>query len=52
MMARKTKKSEDQKLAEEIGAALSDEPEAKPARKNAKAPKPEAKAKKAPRKKK
>jgi hypothetical protein len=42
MMARKTKKSEDQKLAEEIGAAFSDPKQAKPARKNARAPKSKA----------
>jgi hypothetical protein len=39
MPKKRTKKEQAQKLAKEIGAALTDGPEAKPARKSAKAPK-------------
>ena len=39
MPKKRTKKEQAQKLAKEIGAALTEGPEAKPARKSAKAPK-------------
>ena len=39
MPKNRTKKEQAQKLAKEIGAALTEGPEAKPARKSAKAPK-------------
>ena len=43
MPKKRTKKEQAQKLAEEIGAAPSDPKQAKPSRKNAKAPKSKAK---------
>ena len=43
MAKKRTKKAEEQKAAEKIGAAPSDPKQSKPGRKNAKAPKSEAK---------